>query len=527
VLHVHTTLSDGGGTPEEVVAAARAAGLAFVAITDHNNLDAKWAEGYRDGVLTIVGSELSTTAGHLLALGIPDPVFRFSGDALDGLDDVRALGGAAFAAHPLSPRADFAWTGWDLPGAWGVELINGDSQWREAGWLDLLKTGALYTVNRREALLESLTPPAAALARWDVLLASRDVAGLAGADAHSRVPVTRRFALRFPSYASLFGLLRNHVLLRQPLSGVAAEDVRSIVEALRDGHNYVGLDGLAPAGGFGFTAETGGARYTMGDTVPSAAPLRLRAGGRLPRGSRVRLLRDGRLLAEAERALERTATESGVYRVEVAAPGRSIPFILSNPIYVFSDGEAAARRRRAAWPDEPPLPAARLLLDSFEAGTGFAREFDPSSAMPGELLAPRLGAGGSSAANLAFRLGRPEPGRPYTWCALVNREPRDLSGYAGLVFSLRADGEYRLWVQVRDANPASADAGEEWWFASVRTATEWRRLAVPFARLRSLNPKTDGRLDLDKVRGLVFVLDHAAVKPGSAGRIWLDELGAY
>ena len=56
VLHVHTTLSDGGGTPEEVVSAAKAAGLDFVAITDHNNLDAEQVEGYRDGVLVIVGT---------------------------------------------------------------------------------------------------------------------------------------------------------------------------------------------------------------------------------------------------------------------------------------------------------------------------------------------------------------------------------------------------------------------------------------------------------------------------------------
>jgi hypothetical protein len=62
-------------------------------------------------------------------------------------------------------------------------------------------------------------------------------------------------------------------------------------------------------------------------------------------------------------------------------------------------------------------------------------------------------------------------------------------------------------VQVRDENSASADDGTEWWFASVRTETEWRRVAVPFARLRSLNPKTDGKLDLDKVRQPVFVID--------------------
>ena len=50
VVHVHTTLSDGGGSPEEVAAAARATGLGFVVITDHNNIDAKRFEGEHGGV---------------------------------------------------------------------------------------------------------------------------------------------------------------------------------------------------------------------------------------------------------------------------------------------------------------------------------------------------------------------------------------------------------------------------------------------------------------------------------------------
>jgi len=82
-------------------------------------------------------------------------------------------------------------------------------------------------------------------------------------------------------------------------------------------------------------------------------------------------------------------------------------------------------------------------------------------------------------------------------------------------------------VQVRDENPASADDGTEWWFASVRTEAEWRRVAVPFATLRSLNPKTDGKLDLDKVRQLVFVIDAGAEKPGTQGTVLIDDLSLY
>ena len=529
VVHVHTTLSDGGGTPQDVAAAAKRAGLDFVAITDHNNLDAKPFEGYHDGVLVLVGSEVSTaSSGHVLGLGLrEDPAFRFSGDPRDALDDIHLLGGEAFATHPSSARPDFRWTAWDLPGPWGLELINGDSQWRAAGWGRLLRTGALYGLNPRYALLGSLTPPDDTLAQWDRLLAARPVAGIAGADAHNRVVVRKERGVRFPSYESVFGLAVNHVLLDRPLSGDAAADGRAVVDALARGQSYVGLDALAPAGGFFFTAESPAARATMGGTIaPDPAP-RLRGGGRLPGGARLRLLRDGQPLLEAETALDVAAPGPGVYRVEARVPGREVPWLLSNAIAVFAPADAAARSARAAWPEPPEPPAATAVLDAFEGPTSFAAEFDESSAMETPVVAPAAGPDGSAAARLAFRLGAPGPGRPYTWCALVSRQPRDLSAGSGLVFSVRADRTYRIWVQVRDANPASADEGTEWWFASVRAGPEWRRVAVPFASLRSINPKTDGRLDLDEVRQLVFVLDGAAVKPGTEGALWLDNLGLY
>ena len=44
---------------------------------------------------------------------------------------------------------------------------------------------------------------------------------------------------------------------------------------------------------------------------------------------------------------------------------------------------------------------------------------------------------------------------------------------------------------------------------------------------RSVDPKTDGRLDLDRVRALVFVLDKGSVKPGVEGRLWLDDVVVY
>jgi hypothetical protein len=128
---------------------------------------------------------------------------------------------------------------------------------------------------------------------------------------------------------------------------------------------------------------------------------------------------------------------------------------------------------------------------------------------------------------LAFRLGAPGPSQSFTWCALVNRQPRDLSAWEGLRFRVRADGEYRLWVQVRDVNPASTDGGLEWWLASARTSTEWREIQLPFSRFRTINKRTDGRLDTATTRALVFVLDHASVKVGTRGTIWLADVGVF
>jgi hypothetical protein len=173
------------------------------------------------------------------------------------------------------------------------------------------------------------------------------------------------------------------------------------------------------------------------------------------------------------------------------------------------------------------VPAAAATIDAFDGSTLFAPGSDASTEQNRDVVDPKGGTGGSGAARIAFRLGVPTADHPDVFAALVDRTPRDLTGRKGLRLAIRGDGVYRIWLQVRDANPASRDGGTEWWFASLRTSPEWRPLAVPFDRLRSINPNTDGRLDLDKVRELVFVLDKGSVKPGTSGTIWIDDLGVY
>lgn len=78
-LHTHSSLSDGTTSPAEVVAAAAAAGLAGLALTDHDTIegwDEARAAAAEHGIDFVPGVEITTKhngfSAHLLAYGI-DP----------------------------------------------------------------------------------------------------------------------------------------------------------------------------------------------------------------------------------------------------------------------------------------------------------------------------------------------------------------------------------------------------------------------------------------------------------------------
>ena len=106
-LHMHTTASDGIGTPHDVLNQARRLGdLDVIAITDHDTLDGAlrardiWLSGAYAFDL-IVGEEISTREGHLLALFIERRVPP--GLSIErSIDMVHAQGGLAIVAHPFN-----------------------------------------------------------------------------------------------------------------------------------------------------------------------------------------------------------------------------------------------------------------------------------------------------------------------------------------------------------------------------------------------------------------------------------------
>ncbi len=527
VVHVHTNLSDGRGTPAEVIAAGRRAAVDFMVITDHNRVDpAEFDRVTRPGdPLVIVGSEVSTEAGHILAIGIRAPTFRFSGTLREALDDVRHLGGCAFAAHPTSPRGETRFSREDDPGNFGVEVVNGDTAWREASPFDLALAAWTYPVNPQFALSRTLDRFESELALWDRILSRRFAPAIGGTDAHGRIPITRTSSLPLPSYEALFGLVRTVAHLEAPLSSNRATARDQVTRALCAGSSVVAIPSLADPSGFSFVARTGnGEAIGPGSTVRFGPGLALLAGGAVPKGTTLRLIESGQTVATATETLKFEPTRPGVFRVEAYAPGASTPWILANPISILTpEGERA--RVEAARPYHEPQVEGSVNIDDFDGTTAFAAEHDPGSSVATPIVDPEGGRGSGGAALLSFHLN-PSPNPP-VWCALVDRTKRDLAASKGISFWLKGDGEYRVWFQIRDLNPASADEGTEAWFASVRTSPAWTLHNISFSSLRSINRTSDGSFDPSRIAHLVFVIDHGAMAFGSRGKVWIDDLRAY
>jgi hypothetical protein len=138
---VHSVLSHNAElTLEQLAAGARAAGLDFVATTEHNTSDAhgRWGPHAGDDLLVILGQEVVTRTGHWLALGIePGQVvdwrYRVRDEVIDRhLTQVRRVGGLCVAAHPHAPYVSgdfmYPYQGFDVVEVWNG-LWTSDRPW--------------------------------------------------------------------------------------------------------------------------------------------------------------------------------------------------------------------------------------------------------------------------------------------------------------------------------------------------------------------------------------------------------------
>ena len=322
--HLHTRASDGGKTAEEVAEAAERVGLDFVILADHGSPnDASLAAAGKYGrVLVLAGTEMSSSRGHLVALGFDRPSRPFSRDADLAAREVESLRGFTVIAHPYSKTR---WSWGEQEDFGGIEIINLDSDVRR-GWAASLLSSPLLLVNPALALLKTLDPPTAALRKWDQLVkggrsrTGRPVSGYYSVDAHRYY------------YETGLGLINLHVQLDSLLPGDFAEASRAIFNALRDGRFYCAVEAAADPAGF---------RFRLDESAAGGSVLRVRTP--YPFAHETRLLRDGAVVASGSGPdLIYEAREPGAYRAEVYLRARTplrggVPWILANPILVRKD----------------------------------------------------------------------------------------------------------------------------------------------------------------------------------------------
>jgi predicted metal-dependent phosphoesterase TrpH len=104
-LHTHTVASDGVNTYHEMIDEADRIGLDFLVITDHQTISTA-ARAYcprEKRLLCVLGEEIFTTDGHMIAIDIRD-VIPAGLSAQETIDRIHEQGGLAIAAHLNEPH---------------------------------------------------------------------------------------------------------------------------------------------------------------------------------------------------------------------------------------------------------------------------------------------------------------------------------------------------------------------------------------------------------------------------------------
>lgn len=519
-IHIHTRRSDGTGTVDDVASAAARAGLNFVILTDHGDgMREPEPPAYRQGVLCIDAVEVSTTSGHVVALGLPRTAYSLGGETRDVLEDITRLGGMSIAAHPASARPQLQWTDWSLKPD-GIEWVNADSEWRDEPVRAFARTLLTYPFRRPETLATLLDRPEESLRRWDALTAQRPVVAVAAADAHARIPLTSvadpynaRVSLHVPGYEQIFRTF-SIGLPDVMLTGESKTDARLVIDAIRRGRVFSSIDALAGPVAFAFSALHAARPVAMGDEVIAKGVTMFQVRSNAPDGVSVSLLRDARPIHTVSGPqLEYESSDTGVYRVEMQWPGApgvpSVPWVVSNPIYVRSAPRPADVVDPRAAPKQADVryrngPATEWHIENSPQSRG---ALDVVSAV-----------GGGTQLLLRYALGGTADDGPYV--ALAMTVPQGLANYDRVIFNAQSSRPARIWVQLR---VPSGGQGRSW-HRSVYIDEMPRTISVSFDDLRPLESTTTGRPVLADVRDVLFVVDTIHTRPGMNGQLLLDDV---
>ncbi len=303
-IHLHSNFSDGSGSLESIIDAARSAGVELLLLTDHHKARAAqegW-EGWHEDLLLLVGIEFTTRQHHLLTLGIHDQVATRRLDTTEAVRLLRKLQATVFAAHPQGRKR-----GWNLLDRWSpeeLEACDGLEAWSYMhDWIETFRPWRLPKMCREPARYVT-GPHPDTLAAWDAEAERRRIPGLGAMDNHAKkLPL---------GFGRLLGWARGgilpygqvfrdfaHYALAPPLTGEKHADAAAVKAALLEGAGWMAHEALHPAREFRFRLVTpdGGMRE-VGAEHPFAEGMRLRVLS--PVRARLRIWRKGEVVTEKE-----------------------------------------------------------------------------------------------------------------------------------------------------------------------------------------------------------------------------------
>jgi hypothetical protein len=340
-LHIHTSYSDGGGSVEDIVKAARGAGLDFIVLHDHSYLTRLHLEdeGYHKGLLVLVGSEIGYRFHHYLAFNIKKQIDDKDLSPQEVIDHVNRQGGFGFIAHPfekgmpfLDNRKAYTWNDWSVKGYTGICIWNFTSRWKEN--VKTLWHGIFHLLFKKYTLKG---PSKKTLSTWDNLCLKRKVVAIGGSDAHASSVKVGFLRIKPFTYKYLLGTINTHILTPRPLVGNKETDRATVYNSLIRGSCFVAHDDLYPAKGFRFffQMDKGKKIIEMGSEkicFPGIIVIRS------PAYCLMKIIKDGDVFNQGYgNKLATRIYEKGVYRAELCRKTPLFgwrPWIFSNPIYI-------------------------------------------------------------------------------------------------------------------------------------------------------------------------------------------------
>lgn len=344
IIHAHTNLGGHStGSFDELIGAATENELDFVVMTEHfsENYDtsALTLNGFYGKTLFVGGNEVDTASvDRFLMIPGGANAYNLAFDKTETfLEKVHAQNRIALVTYPEKFKT------WDSNFD-GIEVFSLHTNAKKMNPV-IFPLDALWAYGKypKQLLAKYFVRPDANLQKYDEISAKRKITLFSGTDAHSNIGFhllgddagNKIINLKLDDYATIFGLTRAHVLLAKDKQLTR----ENLIEAIKNGNLFVGIDVLGDTSGFSFTAETNAETKMQGDEIALQNGVKLKANA--PQTVRFVIFKNGEKVFEegGKSEIIFEAKEKGTYRVEVyldqlGSPFDKMPWIFSNPIYI-------------------------------------------------------------------------------------------------------------------------------------------------------------------------------------------------